>query len=44
MTCNRPFGSYRPGEPFRDYPFVPDATDVAEVRGQMQLDKILPRR
>ncbi len=44
MTCNRPFGSYRPGEEFRDYPFVPNAEDVAEVRAQMRLDEIRTRR
>ncbi|NNJ09549.1 radical SAM protein [Chloroflexales bacterium ZM16-3] len=35
MTCNRPYGSYRPGEPFRDYPFVPNADDVAVIRAEL---------
>ena len=30
--CTRPFGSYRPGEPFRDYPFAPEASDLEEIR------------
>ena len=32
VACNRPYGSYRPGEAFRDYPFAPEAADV-EVSG-----------
>ncbi|MGH8992113.1 MAG: radical SAM protein [Acidimicrobiia bacterium] len=38
--CTRPYGSYRPSEPFRDYPFVPDANDLAEIRSQMQLEEL----
>ncbi|NTU82963.1 MAG: radical SAM protein [Chloroflexales bacterium] len=40
MTCNRPYGSYRPGEPFRDYPFQPTAEDVAVIRGQLRLAEL----
>ncbi|MDH4224045.1 MAG: radical SAM protein, partial [Deltaproteobacteria bacterium] len=40
MTCNRPFGSYRPGEPFRDYPFKPDQDDLAVIAREMRLDEI----
>lgn len=40
MTCNRPYGSYRPGEPFRDYPFTPGADDVATIRGEMAIAAI----
>ncbi|HUY51208.1 MAG TPA: radical SAM protein [Streptosporangiaceae bacterium] len=39
--CTRPYGSYRPAEPFRDYPFVPTAGDLAEIRQQMRLDEVL---
>jgi biotin synthase len=35
VACNRPYGSYRPGEPFRDYPFLPDEGDVATIREQL---------
>lgn len=35
MTCNRPYGSYRPGEAFRDYPFLPDAGDLIQIRDQL---------
>jgi biotin synthase len=41
MACNRPFGSYRPGEPFRDYPFVPEAEDRAVIREEARLDEVL---
>ncbi|NIJ13008.1 biotin synthase [Saccharomonospora amisosensis] len=39
--CTRPYGSYRPSEPFRDYPFVPTADDLAEIRQQLRLDDVL---
>lgn len=40
VACNRPFGSYRPGEEFRDYPFVPNRDDVAEIRRQMRPEEV----
>jgi biotin synthase len=40
MTCNRPYGSYRPGEPFRDYPFQPKAEDIAIIREELRLEEI----
>ena len=40
MTCNRPYGSYRPGEPFRDYPFRPSADDVAIIRQELRLEEL----
>jgi biotin synthase-related radical SAM superfamily protein len=39
--CTRPYGSYRPAEPFRDYPFMPDASDLAEIRKQIRLEEVL---
>ena len=41
--CTRPYGSYRPSEPFRDYPFPPEASDLEEIRGQLSLDDIVER-
>lgn len=38
--CTRPYGSYRPSEPFRDYPFVPAPDDLSEIRAQMALEEI----
>ena len=40
MACNRPYGSYRPGEEYRDYPFQPNADDLAAIRQQMRLEQI----
>lgn len=42
MACNRPYGSYRPGEEFRDYPFQPNADDVLVIRQQIRLEEIWP--
>jgi biotin synthase-related radical SAM superfamily protein len=42
MACNRPYGSYRPGEEFRDYPFLPNADDLIVIRQQMRLEEIWP--
>ena len=39
--CTRPYGSYRPAEPFRDYPFLPTAGDLGEIRQQMRLEEVL---
>lgn len=39
--CTRPFGSYRPSEPFRDYPFQPEASDLDDIAAQLQLEEIL---
>lgn len=40
MTCNRPYGSYRPGEPFRDYPFRPNADDIDVIRRELRLEEL----
>jgi lipoyl synthase len=39
--CTRPYGSYRPAEPFRDYPFVPAAGDLRDIRAQLALDGLV---
>jgi biotin synthase-related radical SAM superfamily protein len=39
--CTRPYGSYRPSEPFRDYPFLPAEADLDEIRAQLRLDEVL---
>ena len=39
VSCTRPFGSYRPSEPFRDYPFPPTAEDKQDIRRQLRLDR-----
>ncbi|GAB89129.1 radical SAM protein [Gordonia rhizosphera] len=35
--CTRPYGSYRPTEPFRDFPFPPTGDDLIEIRDQLAL-------
>ncbi len=40
MACNRPFGSYRPGEAYRDYPFLPNADDLRDIRTQLDLGAV----
>ena len=35
--CTRPYGSYRPTESFRDYPFPPTGDDLREIRNQLAL-------
>lgn len=42
LACNRPYGSYRPGEEFRDYPFLPTPEDVVVIREQMRLEEVVP--
>lgn len=39
--CTRPYGSYRPTEPFRDYPFLPTAEDLRDIRAELALDQVL---
>jgi biotin synthase len=41
MACNRPFGSYRPGEAFRDYPFRPEAGDRPVIRAETRFEELL---
>ena len=40
--CTRPYGSYRPAEPFRDYPFEPTEADMSDIRAQLRLVDIAP--
>jgi biotin synthase len=40
VACNRPYGSYRPGEEYRDYPFQPDMNDIVVIRQQMKLEEV----
>ena len=36
LACNRPFGSYRPGQPFRDYPFPPTGGNIRRIVRQLR--------
>ena len=40
VACNRPYGSYRPGEEYRDYPFQPANDDLAVIREEIQLEEV----
>ncbi len=42
LACNRPYGSYRPGEDFRDYPFLPTPQDVLIIQKQLQPQDLWP--
>lgn len=41
LACNRPYGSYRPGEEFRDYPFAPLPDDLRTIRTQLQFEDLV---
>jgi lipoyl synthase len=36
VACNRPFGNERPGQPFRNYPFLPEPEDIELIRYQLR--------
>lgn len=38
--CTRPYGSYRPSEPFRDFPFSPNPDDLGQIRAELALGEI----
>ncbi len=42
MACNRPYGSYRPGEAYRDYPFLPDKQERNIIAEQTRLSQVWP--
>jgi len=39
--CTRPYGSYRPSEQFRDFPFKPSEQDMCQIREELALNEIL---
>ncbi len=39
--CTRPYGSYRPSEAYRDYPFLPNTLDLVEIKEQLKLENLL---
>ncbi|MEX2557927.1 MAG: radical SAM protein [Actinomycetota bacterium] len=39
--CTRPYGSYRPSEPFRDFPFLPLIDDTRGIEADLRLEEIL---
>ena len=41
VGCTRPYGSYRPTESFRDFPFQPELYDIGNIRNELKLEEIL---
>ncbi len=41
VGCTRPYGSYRPTESFRDYPFIPATDDLKVILKELELDDFL---
>ena len=41
VGCTRPYGSYKPTETFRDFPFTPEKEDLKDIREELKLDEIL---
>ncbi len=41
LGCTRPYGSYRPSEPFRDFPFLPTPEDLAEIWQELGVEELL---
>lgn len=39
--CTRPYGSYRPSETHRDFPFQPASDDLVQIRKEIALEDIL---
>jgi biotin synthase len=38
--CTRPYGSYGPAEPFRDFPFLPEGEDMTAIRSELALGEL----
>lgn len=38
--CTRPYGSYRPTEEYRDFPFLPETDDMAIIRQELALEEL----
>lgn len=39
--CSRPYGSYRPSESFRDFPFQPEEDDLTLIRKELALEELI---
>jgi biotin synthase len=36
VACNRPYGNERPSGPIRNFPFMPEAEDIEEIKQQLE--------
>lgn len=41
VGCTRPYGSYKPSEQYRDFPFRPASDDIVQIRKELALDEIM---
>ncbi len=41
VGCTRPYGSYKPSEQYRDFPFRPASDDIIQIRKELALDEIM---
>ncbi|HHH50377.1 MAG TPA: radical SAM protein [Saprospiraceae bacterium] len=41
VGCTRPYGSYRPSESYRDFPFLPATNDMALIRRELELENLI---
>lgn len=41
LGCSRPYGSYRPSEPTRDFPYLPGPEETTRIRQELALDELL---
>lgn len=39
--CTRPYGSYRPSESYRDFPFEPAMDDLQDIRQELMLEELV---
>jgi len=39
LACTRPFANSRPGEPFRNYPLLPERDDILDIRRTLRLNR-----
>ena len=38
VGCTRPYGSYKPSEHYRDFPFRPVSNDVVQIRKELAVE------
>ena len=41
VGCTRPYGSYKPSEQYRDFPFHPASDDIIQIRKELALNEIM---
>ncbi len=41
VGCTRPYGSYKPSEQYRDFPFRPASDDIVQIKKELALNEIM---